>query len=122
MIHLRSNTHGCELIKAFLITLQFKSSFLIFSGTLIQSRQPGDTFKSVDANETQQIVSESDSGNDEPNSTSKTKAGDLGSIVTLVGKVEVDKLSSKRMKHNVTDEHKMNIRNQLKTIIFRSNK
>ena len=104
MIHLRSNTHGFELIKAFLITLQFQSSYFIFSGTLIESRQPGDTFKSVDANETQQIVSESDSGNDEPNSTSKTKGGDLGSIVTLVGKVEVDKLSSKRMKHNVTDE------------------
>ena len=35
---------------------------------------------------------------------SNTEAGDLGSIVTLVGKVKVDRLNSKRMKHNNTDE------------------
>merc|ERR1719354_648583 len=36
---------------------------------------------------------------------STVEAGDLGSIVTLVGKVKVDRLSSKRTKHNTTKEN-----------------
>ena len=39
------------------------------------------------------------------NPSVNTEAGDLGSIVTLVGKVKVDRLSSKRTKHNISDEN-----------------
>ena len=49
--------------------------------------------------------STADSGSEKKTKApSSVDAGDLGSIVTLVGKVKVDRLSAKRTKHNATKE------------------
>lgn len=68
-------------------------------GTLIESKTPNLISKSVN-----NTLSSDDSGA-KLSSSRNTEAGDLGSIVTLVGKVKVDRLSSKRTKHNLTDDH-----------------
>lgn len=80
-------------------------------GTLIESKTT-EVAKSVINNDTAPVLA--DSNSKEHVGNSNTEAGDLGSIVTLVGKVRVDRLNSKRTKHNIssdeTNAHKKTVK------------
>jgi len=80
-------------------------------GTLIESKTQSTLSKSVALNDTLnsgEVTSRVSAGN--------TEAGDLGAIVTLVGKVKVDRLSSKRTKHNSSEDataHKKTVKEHM---------
>jgi len=64
----------------------------------------GSETKTVDITSSDVNATETKGGDKKSKAPANVEAGDLGSIVTLVGKVKVDRLSTKRTKHNTSKE------------------
>lgn len=65
----------------------------------------GSESKTVDITSSEANATEKGAADKKSKAPANVEAGDLGSIVTLVGKVKVDRLSTKRTKHNSSKDY-----------------